>query len=219
MFVGHIALAYAAKRVRPDASLGWCYAAACALDLLWPIFLLLGLEQVDLATPGSRFTPVTFTAYPWSHSLVMSLVWGIALAGIARWRGVSAGTATLLGFLVPSHWVLDFISHAPDMPLWPGTSPKLGLALWNSVPATYFVEGAMWVAALALYLGARRPTGWKGWVAFASFVLVCTALWAPGPAAPPPPSVTALGVVALIGGWISIPWAAWGDRNTRAVSA
>jgi membrane-bound metal-dependent hydrolase YbcI (DUF457 family) len=215
MFVGHIALAYAAKRVRPDASLGWFYAAVAGLDLVWPILLLAGIETVDLATKGTEFTGITFTSYPWSHSLVMAVVWGIVLAGIARGFGVARATCGWLAALVVSHWVLDFVTHAPDMPLWPG-SAKYGLALWNSVVGTYVVEGAMWIGALALYLSARRPVGAKGWIAFLSFTIVSTMLWIPGPFTPPPTSVTLLGVMALIGGWFSIPWIAWGDRNTRA---
>ena len=215
MFVGHIALAYAAKRVRPDISLGWYYAAVAALDLIWPVFLLLGIEQVDLTTRGTIFTPVVFTSYPWSHSLVMSLMWGILLAGLARAFGTTRGAAPLLVGLVVSHWFLDFVSHAPDMPIWPG-GETYGLGLWNHVRATYAIEGAMWIAGIATYLTVRRPVGWQGWLAFVSFVLISTALWVPGPSSPPPPSVPMLGLFALIGGWILIPWIAWGDRKTRA---
>ncbi len=217
MFVGHIAIAYAAKRARPEVSLGWYYAAVSALDLLWPIFLLAGVEQVDLTTPGTAFTPITFTSYPWSHSLLMALVWAIALGGLARRRGVSADAAKLVGALVLSHWFLDLFTHAPDLPLWPGDSPKFGLALWNHIASTYVVEGTLWLVGLGIYLSVRRPLGVKGWAAFLSFVLVSTAIWAPGPFAPPPASVVAVGTMALIGGWLSILWAAWGDRHTGTV--
>lgn len=42
MFVGHTAIALAAKAKIPRVSLGWLVAAAFTLDLLWPVFLVLG---------------------------------------------------------------------------------------------------------------------------------------------------------------------------------
>jgi hypothetical protein len=117
MFIGHYALAFAAKRTAPRASLGILIGAAQFLDLLWPIFLILGVEQV---APGDRdFTALRFTHYPWSHSLAMAIVWSLvagclyAVATHDRW------TATVVGLLVGSHWVLDLIVHLPDLPLYP----------------------------------------------------------------------------------------------------
>jgi hypothetical protein len=212
MFVGHLAVALIAKRARPTTSLGWYVAAATTLDLLWPIFLILGIEHVSIVPGATAFGPLVFDSYPWSHSLMMALVWGSLLAGFARWRGVPARDAFIIDVLVVSHWVLDWITHVPDMPLVPGASPKLGLGLWNSLPGTFAVEGALWIAAIALYLGPRRAKSWVGRVAFWSFVGLSTVLWASGPWAPPPPSVQALGWAALIG-WVVVPWAAWADRN------
>jgi hypothetical protein len=74
----------------------------------------------------------------------------------------------------------------------------------------------MWIAGLALYFSVRRPAGWQGWLALLSFVLVCTTMWLPGPSGPVPPDVLTLALFSLIGGWIAIPWIAWGDRKTRA---
>jgi len=213
MFVGHLAVALAAKRRAPAVNLGWLMAGVTALDLVWPIFVLAGIEHVSIVPGATAFTPLVFDSYPWSHSLLMASVWGLVLAGLARWRGVVAATGLLVAMVV-SHWVLDFVSHAPDMPLWPGSSPKFGLGLWNSIPATLLVEGAMWAGGIAIYLRtpASRTTGAK--VAFWSLVAVCTAMWAPGPWGPLPPSEKALGWFALIG-WIIVPWAAIADRRRR----
>lgn len=212
MFVGHLAVAFAAKRFRPDVSLGWYVAAATTLDLLWPIFLLLGIEQASIVPGATAFTPLVFDSYPWSHSLVMAIGWGVLLALIGRWRGVPKQALSLLVVLVVSHWVLDFITHAPDMPLWPGNSPKLGLGLWNSIPGTLVIESVMWLAALALYLKGRRASSWIGPVALWSLVLITTIMWAAGPWSPPPPGQRALGWFALIG-WLLIPWTAIADRH------
>ncbi|HXV86971.1 MAG TPA: hypothetical protein VD793_09740 [Gemmatimonadales bacterium] len=212
MFVGHLALAFAVKRSHPATSLGWFMAAVTAVDLLWPLFLLAGLERASVVPGATAFTPLVFNWYPWTHSLVMGAVWGLALAGLARWRGVEPGAARLVGLLVVSHWVLDFASHAPDMPLWPGPSPRLGLGLWNSIPATLVVEGLMWAVALALYVRERKAKRMAGVAILWSFVLVCTVMWAAGPWSPPPPTPRALAWFALIG-WLVVPWAAWADRS------
>ncbi len=218
MFVGHLAVALAAKRALPSASLGWYVAAVTTPDLLWPLFLLAGTERVRIVPGATSFTPLVFDSYPWSHSLVMTVAWGLVLAALARWRGVDSRAAQLMVPLVVSHWVLDVVTHAPDMPLWPGGGPKLGLGLWNSIPGTLAVEGAMWIAAIALYLRGRRAAGWGGAAAFWSLVVVTTLLWASGPWTAPPRSPQALAWFALTG-WIVVPWAAWADRRYRTVGS
>ena len=210
MFVGHLAVAFAAKRVEPGVNLGWFVAGVTALDLVWPIFVIAGIEKVSIVPGAMAFTPLVFESYPWSHSLAMSFFWALLLVGIARITHVPHSAFTIIAAAVLSHWLLDFISHAPDMPLWPGDSPKFGLALWNSIPATFVVEGAMWLIGIAIYVKAlarrnQRP-GWPFW----AFVLVTTLMWASGPFSPPPPDAAALGWFALIG-WIVVPWAVWAD--------
>jgi hypothetical protein len=217
MFVGHLAVALVAKRAAPAANLGWLMAGVTALDLIWPVFVLAGLEHVRIVQGATAFTPLVFDSYPWSHSLVMAAVWGLALVAVARWREVRA-SAGLLVTLVISHWVLDFASHAPDMPLWPGPSPRLGLGLWYSIPLTLVIEGSLWILAIVVFLKGR-PRRREGRVAFWSLVVVSTLLWATGPWSPPPPSTRALGWFALIG-WILVPWAALADRPpARTTSA
>ena len=199
MFVGHLAVAFIGKRAAPSVSLGWHMAAVTALDLIWPFLLLAGVETVTIQRGATAFTPLVFDSYPWSHSLMMSVVWAAVLYALARWRGASKQAAMVLGILVVSHWVLDFVSHAPDMPLWPGGSPRFGLGLWNSIPATLVVEGLLWVAGITVYLKLRRPLRWQGVLAFWSFVAVCTLMWIAGPWSPPPPSVRSLAWFGLIG--------------------
>lgn len=210
MFVGHLAVAFATKPKTPDVSLGWLVAAVSTLDLIWPVMLLSGLEEVAI-TPGvTAFTPLTFVSYPWTHSLAMAIVWGAALAALGRLRGFTPRTCAWLAALVVSHWILDWVSHQPDMPLWPGESSAHGLGLWHSIPATFAVEGLMWIAGLAIYLRGRRARRWIGPVALWSFVALCTLMWVGGPWSPPPPSARALAWFALIG-WITVPWAALAD--------
>jgi membrane-bound metal-dependent hydrolase YbcI (DUF457 family) len=214
MFVGHLAVALAAKRYEPDVNLAWFVAGVSALDLVWPLFVLAGLEHVSIVPGATAFTPLVFDSYPWSHSLVMTAIWALLLVTIARAAKVSSSAWTLLAMAVVSHWPLDFITHAPDMPLWPGDSPKLGLSLWNSIPGTLIIEGAMWLVAIAIYLKTlsqrgQRP-GWPFW----SLIVVSTLMWATSPWGPLPPDERSVALFSLIG-WIVVPWAMWADRARR----
>ena len=214
MFVGHLAVGFAAKHAAPAVNVGWLMTGVIALDLVWPPLLLAGIEHVRIVPGATAVNPLVFDHYPWSHSLVMSVVWGLVLAGLARWRGVRA-SAGLLVVLVMSHWVLDFVSHAPDMPLWPGPSPRFGLGLWYSIPATFAIEGALWLAGIVGYLRTRPPRTRGTRLAFWSLVGVTTIMWIAGPWSAPPPSADALGWFALIG-WSVIPWSALSDREASS---
>ncbi|HEX5041929.1 MAG TPA: hypothetical protein VFV75_03435 [Candidatus Polarisedimenticolaceae bacterium] len=211
MFVGHTALALAAKARVREVPLALLIAAVFALDLLWPVFLLLGIERVRIVPGNTAFTPLAFDAYPWSHSLLLACAWGALLALVARRHRL------LVGALVVSHWVLDVVAHRPDLPLWPGSSPLLGLGLWNSVAATLLVEGLLFAAAIYLYVRSSSPRDRMGSFALWSLLLLQTAIWASSPWAPPPPSPEAIAWVGLAG-LLFVPWAAWidGHRSARA---
>ena len=203
MFLGHLAVGFAAKRAAPNTSLGLLLAAPLFLDLLWPPFLALGWERVRIEPGATAFTPLAFEHYPWSHSLVMAALWGMLFGG-AYWlaRRDRVG-ALVLGLGVVSHWICDWITHRPDLPLVPGGA-TYGLGLWNSVPGTIAVELAMLGAALWLL----RPRGLKVWSLIA-FVVVVAAATAFGP---PPPSVGALTGTGFAL-WLLPLWAWWSDRH------
>ena len=141
MFVGHLAVALGVKGAEPRVPLGAAVAAAFGLDLLWPIFLLLGLESVRIHVGDTAFTNLAFDSYPWSHSLLIVVGWSALVGYLGRLAYGSWRVGALLGALVSSHWVLDFIMHRPDLPLWPG-GPVAGLGLWNSIAAAIVVEGS-----------------------------------------------------------------------------
>jgi hypothetical protein len=212
MFVGHLAVALGAKTAEPRAPLAAYVAAAFGLDLLWPVFLLAGIETVRVHPGATAFTPLDFVSYPWSHSLLMSVAWGglaaIVTSGISRNRRA----ALLIGLVVVSHWVLDWVTHVPDLPLWP-RGPKMGLGLWNSTAATIAVEGLMLVAATVVYLRAMPARDRAGSWAFWLLIVTVTGIWISGPLSPPPPSVGAIIVVSLLLAPILPAWAAWIDRH------
>src|SRR5580693_2299903 len=188
MFIGHYAVGFAAKRVEPRLPLWVLLAAPQLLDLVWPIFVLLGVEHVEVAPGRTAFTPLAFVDYPWSHSLAMAIVWAAAFAVIVRayvgtWRAAGVAAA-----LVVSHWVLDFASHAPDMPLWPGGGPRLGLGLWKSVPGTLVVESAMYAAGVTIYARATRAKDKIGTWALVGLVALLLVAYIGNLLGPPPPS-------------------------------
>lgn len=218
MFVGHTALALAAKRRAPEVSLAWLLAATILLDLVSPVLLVLGFERVEIGSSEPSFVRMTFLEYPWSHSLAVALGYGAIVFGLARWRRVSSASALLLGALVVSHWVLDFVSHVPDMPLWPGDSPKLGLGLWTSIPLTFAVEGALFLGGIWIYFAATRAKDKIGAFALWGLLLIQTVMWATSPWGAAPPSLTALGVMIFVVELIFITWAGWADRHRTAAA-
>lgn len=212
MFIGHYAVAFGSKRAATRASLGAMFAAAQLADLLWPIFLLAGVERVEIEPGATAFTPLQFTHYPWSHSLAMLVLYGL-IGGIAygAWKK-DRRAGLVIGLLVVSHWILDYVTHRPDVPLYPGGTGRYGLGLWNSVNATIALESAIFLAGLWGYLTtthARDRIGSLGvWALVALLVLVNFA----NILGPPPESVDALAYFALAG-WLLVPAAAWVDRH------
>src|SRR5919106_2776987 len=97
MFIGHFAVAFAAKRIAPRTSLATLVAAAAFVDILWPIFLLLGIERVRIEPGNTAFTPLAFESYPWSHSLLMGMVWGVAFGLVYRARTKYSQGASIVG--------------------------------------------------------------------------------------------------------------------------
>lgn len=218
MFIGHYALAFAARPAVKKPGLGSLILAVSWVDLIWPVFLLLGLEEVRIAPGITARTPFDFVSYPWTHSLLMGFVWGILLA-VVLGRNWSRRDQAIFALLVVSHWVLDWISHRPDMPLWPGGGPKLGLGLWYSTAATTVVESSMFVTGVALYLRGTTARDWKGHLSLWSFLLFIGALYVlDSLGGPPPPNVRVLAWVSL-GAWLAPLWAMAIERTRRSVEA
>ena len=211
IFVGHLALALGAKKVEPRVPLGASVAAAFGLDLLWPILLLLGVESVRVNPGDTAFTSLAFDSYPWSHSLLVVTGWACLGVIVGRSLFGSWRTGAMLGALVLSHWILDFITHRPDLPLWP-TGPLVGLGLWDSIPGTILVEGGLLVAGLWLYVGTTSAHDRVGHWSLVALVGLTGLIWVTQPWAAVPPAANAVAWGALIL-WLLPPWAVWIERH------
>jgi len=216
VFIGHYALGFAAKRLAPRTSLGILFVAPTLADLLWPVFLLLGWERVTAVPGANPFLTLAFDSYPISHSLLTLVAWATLFAVLYQTRTGYARGAVVVALLVLSHWVLDFVTHLADMPLYPG-GPTLGLGLWNSVAGTIVVEGLMFIAGVAIYSTTTRPRDAVGRYAVWGLVTLLAASYVGSLFSPPPPSLRALAIMAMVFGWLFVGWAGWGDRHREGV--
>ena len=212
MFIGHFAVGFASKRAAPRASLGVLMAAPLFADLLWPIFLNAGIETVRIVPGDTSFTPLDLHDFPWSHSLVTSLAWS-AIFAAAFWAATRyTRGALVLALGVFSHFVLDFVTHRPDLPLYPGSATSVGLGLWNSRPATMAVEIAMFVVGVAIYARTTRAINRRGAFALWALVVLLAVFYLNTCFGPPPPNVNVIKYAGLTG-WLFPVWAWWIHRN------
>jgi FtsH-binding integral membrane protein len=216
LFLGHFAAGLAAKKLTPYTSLGTLLLSAQLLDLIWPTLLLRGIEHVRIAPGITAVTPLDFVSYPWSHSLAVAVVWALLFSGIyVLLRRYPRGAIVTLA-LVLSHWVLDLVTHRPDLPLVPFGGPLVGLGLWYSLPATVIVEGVMFAVGLYLYKTNTEPVDKIGSGAFVAFVITLIVIYALSLFGPPPPDER---TIAYLGHaqWLLVGWGYWLDRHRVAI--
>jgi len=216
MFLGHFGLAFAAKRLAPRTSLGTLGAAGQWVDLVWPVLVLAGIEQVRIAPGDTAYTSLAFVHYPWTHSLLMALAWGLLLGLAYRFATGDRKGAWVVGALVTSHWLLDWMTHRPDLQLAPWAPGRVGLGLWNHPAATVLVEGAIFAGGVLLYATGTSPRKRLGSIALWSLVgfLVAMAI-ANQFTTPPGETAVAWGTISM---WLLVLWMAWVDRLRQSAS-
>lgn len=147
--IAHFAFGFSSKRIVPTIPLILLLIASEFLDILWFIFYLFGIEKSEA---------------PWSHGFLMSIIWSIvaAILIIIIYRNIKSGI--IIGTVVFSHWILDFITHPmgavmggqplpPDLPLIFSNSPKVGLGLYNySAVVAYIFEFTIFASGLLVYI-------------------------------------------------------------------
>ena len=209
MFVGHYGPAFAIKAARRPPSLGAAFVAVQLVDIAWAIFILTGVERAHLQPGFLALSSLRLDYMPYTHSLPGALAW--SLAGMLLYRLLDRrggwGAALLIGLCVFSHWVLDFLVHAPDLQLGFMSGPKVGLGWWGNPALGIGAEALALFAGFFMYLGATKPLGVAGrvapWLLMALFVgLYAFDKLGPGPtdiAAFAPRALAAYGVIAGLG--------------------
>jgi len=194
MFVGHYGVSFAAKKADPAVPLWVLFIAVQLLDVLWAPFVLLGIEKVRIVPGITASNPLDLYYMPYTHSLVAAIGWSVVafLAYRLTVRSAPTRAAVIVGVAVFSHWVLDFLVHRPDLPLYDNTA-KVGLGLWNLPAVALGLEALLLFGAMWLYLRhtARRT-------AMLVFGVVMLAIQAYVFFGPPPASDKAAAATALI---------------------
>jgi membrane-bound metal-dependent hydrolase YbcI (DUF457 family) len=212
MLVGHFAVGLAAKRIEPAISLGTLVLASMIADLLWCVFMIAGIEHVQVKPGMGAANYFDASDIAMSHSLLMDGLWaGLFAAAYFLRRRYPRGAWMLFGAVL-SHWLLDWISHRPDMPLEPGAHRYFGLGLWTSVRATVTIEGGFWLLAAILYARATRPKRRAGVYAYWSVVALLTLAWYNNLTGPPPPDPHTASIVSLVFFFLVVAWAYWMNR-------
>ncbi|HEY3495550.1 MAG TPA: hypothetical protein VGK73_12725 [Polyangiaceae bacterium] len=211
MFVGHFAVALAAKRASPRLSLPLLFTAVQFADILWPIFILVGVEHSRIVPGLMPASVLDLYDFPYSHSLVMSLVWSLAWGAWFFAKGRVRDGLIVAG-CVFSHFLLDVATHRPDMQLAPGSDVRWGLGLWNSVPLTVIVESLLFAGGLYVYVRGTRATGRMGTIGLAALAVVLVGTWLSGMFGPPPPGIQVVAVSILVMIPIILLWAWRIDR-------
>ena len=220
MFVGHFAVAFGAKRAVPAVSLGALFIACQLADLVWPLLVIAGVERVSVQPGLTVVTPLDFIYYPFSHSLLAAIAWAVLFgAAYMGLRRATRGTGAVLAGVVVSHWVLDALTHRPDMPLtMSAESTRVGLGLWNSLPGTIAVELLLFAAGLWLYTQVTRALDRTGRLALWGLVAFLLVIYGANLFGPPPPSgmTAAWSALAM---WLLVAWGYWVDRHRAVVRA
>ena len=216
MFVGHLAVGLSGKRIEPKVSLGTWMLAALLADLIVFPLLIAGVERFQ-AVPGVTMNRMVGET-PYSHSLLMDAVWAGLFAGAYFLLRRYPRGAWLLFAAVLSHWVLDFVSHRPDMLLAPGTDAVFGLGLWNSIPATLAVEGGFWLLAIILYVRATKPKNRAGTYVFWIGAVLFSLAWYGNITTGMDPNPVRAGISGLIFFTLIVAWAYWINRLRPATA-
>jgi hypothetical protein len=216
MFAGHIGAAMAIGRTERRVNVGVFVGAALLLDVLLWLFVLLGWESVTIPADFAITHQPRFV-FPYSHGLFAAVGWSVlAAAATFVWHPLTGSrlrTSALVGLAVLSHWLLDALVHAPEMPLAGDGSTTVGLGLWNSLPVALAVEGFVTLGGLWLFLAASTMSS-RSKLGLAALTFLMLAFTTAGMSiAPAPPSAVAMAASSLITIVIVCVLAAWAGKR------
>jgi hypothetical protein len=157
MFVGHYSVAFAAKTEQNKIPLWVLFIAVQFLDYVWATLVLLGIEKLRVIKGFTAGSMLDSYFHPYSHSLITALVWSTIAALVYKTFCNRHGclyrnsAALIVGVAVFSHWLLDFIAHPRDLPIYDNTL-KVGLGMWNYRDPEFALEIALLAGGIVLYL-------------------------------------------------------------------
>ena len=211
MFIGHYGVGLASKKGAPRVSLGTLFMAAQWLDLIWPILLVLNVEHVIIHPGDTKMTSLNFEYYPYSHSLMFSLIWSVLFGLVYYIFRKNLKNSLILALLVLSHWVLDLLVHRPDLALYPG-GPFEGFGLWNYPAVEIILEFIIYIGGIVLYLMITKPRDKIGTFSFWGLIILLALFHIVNLTGPPPPDEKMIGYASL-SLWLIVLWAYWTDRH------
>lgn len=215
MFVGHYSASFAGKAIEKRIPLWLLFIAVQFVDVLWAIFVLLGIEKVRIVPGITASSPLDLYYMPYTHSLVGAIGWSVlaflVCQLIPRLRG--GRTGMIVALAVFSHWILDLIVHRPDLALYDSVH-KMGFGLWNYRWPAFILEIALLIGGAAWYLKSATRKG-----RVIGFVVVLVIVqWVGTFSFPPPSSDHAEAVTALVFYIVFAAVAWWVDRKRRGSS-
>ena len=219
MFVGHYGPSFAIKSIQRPIPLWLLFIAVQFLDVVWSVLVFAGVEKVRIVPGITASNPLDLYYMPYTHSLVAALAWAVAAAILCRvllgLRNWSAGI--WIGVAVFSHWLLDFLVHRPDLPLYDDAA-KVGLGIWNYPVIALSLEAILLFGGMIMYLRRTRPLSSVGRFGPPIFGVVMLAIQSYIFFGPPPTSPVAAAVTALISYIVFAAVAYWLDRNREPVA-
>jgi hypothetical protein len=177
MFVGHYSVSFALNNRRDRIPLWVLFIAVQLVDILWAIFILLGIEKVRIVPGITATSPLDLYYMPYTHSLLGAIGWsGVAFVSyrLAAGSKASNSSALIVALAVFSHWILDLIVHRPDLSIY-GDTLKVGLGLWDYKYLAFVLEMSILVVGIMLYVkrnkGISRGRRY-GMLTFGSFMIL-----------------------------------------------
>jgi hypothetical protein len=209
MFIGHYGVAYAAKTVAPKAPLAAYFLAVQALDVLFSVFVLGGVEHMEIVHKYTRYNPYRLYDMPITHSLVGALAWAVAVGIGAALLRLPRRESLWLGLAVFSHFILDLPVHTPDLSIAGSDTARLGLGLWNNVPLVLALELLLLVGGWLLFSRSKRSDAAFPQQRNRIFLGILVLLTIVTPFMPDPASPTVFAIQALVL-YCALAWAsAW----------
>ncbi len=212
MFVGHYA---------PGAALGgnhiklWhCFIAVQLLDILWAPLVITGIEQVRIVESFTASNHFDLHFMPYTHSLLMAIVWSIVAGLLYTFFRTRSGLkgGFIIGLLVFSHWLMDYMMHIPDLPLY-FEGPKVGLGLWQNRPLSLALELGVLLLGFGIYLTNTKAKNMIGTMLPLLFLIVLTGAQLYGNFGPPPLNANIAALSALASYAIFVVLAAFMDTT------